>query len=63
MGQYKSREYCNSVGCEVQLELNKHQKNSPEYEHIKLTCVTTCKKTAWEFHDWIQKQGYEIIKQ
>ena len=62
MTDYKSREYCKAVACEVQLELEKHEKGSRQYEAIKNTCKTSCKKTAWEFHDWLQKQNYRILR-
>ena len=62
MEEYKSREYCKAVKCDVQLELEKHEKGTPQYDAIKNTCKTACKKTAWEFHDWLQRQNYKILK-
>jgi hypothetical protein len=46
MADYKSREYCKAIACEVQLELEKHEKGTPQYENIKQKCKTSCIKTA-----------------
>lgn len=62
MREYKSREFCKAVGCEVQLELNNLDKDSPEYNKLKETCEKACRKTAWEFHDWLMKEGFSIVK-
>lgn len=62
MVQYQSREYCQAVGCETQSELKNYEKGTPEYESVKRACKDSCRKTAWEFHDWLQKQGFIIVK-
>lgn len=59
---YKKREYCNDIKCLVQMELNKHEASSIEYEKIRNTCKTACKHTTYEFHHWLIEKGYEIIK-
>ena len=60
---YQSGEYCEAVGCDVQTELGHYEKGSPEYDKIKQTCQTGCKKTAWDLHDWLKRHGYLIIKE
>lgn len=60
---YKSREFCKSVKCPVQLELNEKIKNSPEYERIRQTCRSGCKYTTWQFHHWLMDRGYLIVRQ
>lgn len=56
---YKPREFCNSVRCPVQLELNSRP---GEYERIRQTCRSGCKYTAWQFHHWLVEKGYLIVK-
>lgn len=58
---YKSREFCNDVKCEVQLKLNS-EKDFKEYEKIRQTCKTNCKYSAWQFHHWLMDKGYLILK-
>jgi hypothetical protein len=59
---YKRREYCNDVKCPVQMEMNTKKEGSEEYEKLRLTCQTACLHTTYEFHQWLIKQGYEIVK-
>lgn len=59
---YKSREFCQSVRCSVQLRLNAQAEGSRDYENIKEICKTKCHYTAYAFHDWLQNEGYIIIK-
>ncbi|MBU2560827.1 MAG: hypothetical protein KKD17_00895 [Nanoarchaeota archaeon] len=88
---YKSREFCRDIGCEVQQELDRHERGSKMYEQAKQECRGNCKETrqtflmwlreneyalrntqenadvfaggtAYEFHDWLQKHGVEIVK-
>lgn len=60
--EYKSRKFCNSVRCPVQIELNKKEKASEEYEIMRQTCRTDCKYTTWQFHHWLIEKGYLIVK-
>ena len=62
MLEYKSREFCNAVKCEIQMELNKMKKDSPEYKKKKEICERACIKTAWEFHDYLVRQRFSIVK-
>ncbi len=90
--EYQSREYCKDVKCPYQLELNRMQKDTPEYDEFKIQCQEECAhtrldfmqwlvghdykiqgldkssqvfcsaKTAYEFHDWLKKEGMRILK-
>ncbi|MEM2917975.1 MAG: hypothetical protein QXY62_00530 [Candidatus Altiarchaeota archaeon] len=60
--EYRKREFCNSVKCPVQLELNKTKENSEEYEKIRDECKTNCRFSARDFHYWLINHGYIIIK-
>ena len=59
---YKRREYCNDVKCPVQMEMNTKKEGSEDYEKLRNNCQTACLHTTWEFHQWLNKQGFEIVK-
>lgn len=60
--EYKRREFCNDIKCPVQMELNKLEDGSEEYERVRQTCRTNCRYTAWQFHHWLMEKGYLILK-
>jgi len=60
--EYKRREFCNDVKCPVQMELNKLEVGSEEYEGVRQTCRTNCIFTTWQFHHWLMEKGYLILK-
>jgi hypothetical protein len=60
--EYKSREFCNDVRCPVQMELNEKKNVPEEYEKIRLTCKTSCRYTARQFHHWLIEKGYLILR-
>ena len=49
--KYKKNEFCKDVGC-IFFYKNKCIKNPPE----------CCCKTAKEFHKWLKKNDFEIVK-
>jgi len=59
---YKRREYCNDVKCEIQLQLNATEKGSEEYEKIRTICTDDCRHTTYEFHHWLIEKGYLLIR-
>jgi hypothetical protein len=59
---YKRREFCNDVKCPVQVELNKLEVGSEEYEKVRKTCKTDCRYTTYEFHHWLIEKGYLIVR-
>lgn len=59
---YKRREFCKDVKCPVQLELNAQKEGSQEYEKIRQTCKTNCRYTTHQFHHWLIKKGYLIVR-
>lgn len=60
--EYKKREFCNDVKCPVQLELNKKEEGSEEYENLRNNCKNDCKFSARDFHYWLIEKGYLIVK-
>ena len=62
MTNYKPRTFCNAVACDIQLQLNDADAGSEKRQLLKDICRTECRKTAWEFHDWLQENGYRIEK-
>ena len=46
--EYKKREFCKAMKC-AGLEFT-------------FLCPQNCKYSAWEFHDWLQKNNFKIIK-
>ncbi|MBW2972705.1 hypothetical protein KY359_06745 [Candidatus Woesearchaeota archaeon] len=88
---YKSRQFCRDKGCDVQIEMDKYEKDGSMYEGLKGECRGNCRfsrtdfvmyldeqgfvlrglgevdatfagGTAYQFHDWLQKYGVEIVK-
>lgn len=59
---YKRREFCNDVECSVQVELNKLESGSEDYEQVRKTCSTNCRYTTWQFHHWLIEKGYLIVR-
>ncbi len=59
---YQKREYCRAVKCPVQLELESYAEGSNEYEDVRYRCKTACIHTTHEFHSWLTKEGYVIVK-
>jgi hypothetical protein len=63
MREYQHGEFCNDVNCEIRLKLNEAKPDSSEYKKLKLICKNKCKKTAYEFHDWLTEHGFKILLQ
>jgi len=63
MREYQHGEFCDAVKCEIRLKLNKAKPDSSEYKRLKLICKNNCKKTAYEFHDWLINEHFSILKQ
>ena len=59
---YKKREFCNELKCPVQMELNKKEAGSDEYEKVRQTCRNNCRFTAWKFHNWLIERGYAVVR-
>jgi hypothetical protein len=59
---YKRREFCKDVKCPVQVEMDSKKEGSEEYEKLRQTCQTACRYTTYQFHHWLIKKGYEIIR-
>jgi hypothetical protein len=59
---YKRREFCKDVKCPVQVDMDSKKEGSEEYEKLRQTCQTACRYTTYQFHHWLIKKGYEIMR-
>jgi hypothetical protein len=59
---YTKREYCRAVECPIQTLLEQQTKNTEAYEFIRGICKTNCLHTTHEFHAWLIKQGYLVVR-
>ncbi len=58
---YSRREYCHAIGCRIQTLLD--QAKTPEQvEFIRTICKESCIHTTHEFHAWLIKQGYLVVR-
>jgi len=46
----------------VQLELDAQEQGLDEYEKIREICKTGCKYTTYQFHHWLIKKGYLVVR-
>jgi hypothetical protein len=59
---YQRREFCKDVKCPLQMDLDQQQPGSPDYEQIRQECQTKCRYTTYQFHHWLIKKGYQIVR-
>ncbi|MGR3220283.1 MAG: hypothetical protein ACUZ8H_10770 [Candidatus Anammoxibacter sp.] len=59
---YKRREYCKDIRCEIQLDLDSQEEGSGQYEKVRDICKTACKHTTYEFHQWLINHDYLVVK-
>jgi len=59
---YKRREFCKDINCPIQLDLDKQEQSSQEYERIRGICQTDCRYTTYQFHHWLIEKGYLIVR-
>lgn len=59
---YKRREYCNSIKCPVQMQMNGACEGTKEYDALRATCQKKCIHTAYEFHHWLIENGFLVVK-
>lgn len=60
MAEYQSRDYCRGINCKVQQELDTTDSQA-HYRAMKAVCKFNCR--AYDFHHWLEKNGYKIIKE
>lgn len=53
---YGKREYCKAKKCVVQEWIEDGDQDAKE------CCKKGCCHSAYEFHNWLQKNGYKIVK-
>jgi len=59
---YERRAYCKDVRCPVQVLLDKTAQNTADYEEIRAICSSRCIHTTYDFHHWLIKHGYHVVK-
>jgi len=59
---YKRREYCNDVGCPIQLLLNQQEEGSEQHEKIRGICKNSCISTTYQFHHWLIEKGFQVVR-
>lgn len=59
---YQRREYCNDIQCVIQKDLNAQQPDSTEYEQLREKCISDCIHSTYEFHHWLIKKDYQIVR-
>ena len=59
---YQRREFCKDVHCPLQMDLDAQQPGSDVYEKIRETCKADCRYTTYQFHHWLIKKGYLIVR-
>ena len=60
--EYQRREFCKDAQCQVQLDLQKQQEGSHEYERIRDICKSGCRYTTYQFHHWLIEHGYLLLR-
>jgi hypothetical protein len=60
--EYKRREFCKDISCQLQVQLDSLSEGSSAYEQTRQKCSTACLYTTWQFHHWLIEKGYLIVK-
>lgn len=60
--EYRKREFCRDAICPIQLKLNKFEPGTEEYAKVHEECRKACRFTTREFHYWLIKKGFLIVK-
>ncbi len=60
--EYQRREYCHDIQCPVQALMDKQVPDSPESQAVRAICINHCIHTTYEFHHWLIKMGYLVIR-
>lgn len=59
---YKHREFCHAIDCPIQNLLDEEVQGSERYEFIRNICQTSCLHSCHEFHAWLNKEGFVIVR-
>lgn len=60
---YQKREFCKDQ-CPIQNIIDEMLHHGKDIKEVKDSiCKKHCVKTTWEFHDWLQRKGFKIIKE
>lgn len=60
--EYQRREYCKDLPCPVQVLLDQQEEGSEGYEQVRSICKDNCIHTTYEFHHWLIKKGYLLVR-
>ena len=60
--EYQRREYCKDIECPVQTLLDKQKPDSEACEEVRSICKMNCIHTTYEFHHWLIKKGYLLVR-
>ncbi len=60
--EYKRREYCNDVKCEIQMLMTSEKEGSKVYEQLRDICKAKCIHSTYDFHHWLIDKGFLIVK-
>jgi len=60
--EYKRREYCNDIGCHIQMIMNNKPQDSKDYNDLREICQEKCLHTTYEFHHWLIEKGYLLVR-
>ncbi len=61
---YEKREFCKAMKCK-RLETLNEEFESDRFGGVVLgkeLCKSDCMYSAWQFHDWLQENGFNIVK-
>ena len=53
---------CKDIECPIQTLLDRQEAQSESYEEIRNICKNSCIHTTYEFHHWLIKKGYLIVR-
>jgi hypothetical protein len=59
---YKRREFCKDLPCPIQVQLDRVEEGSAEYEQLRDICKSHCIHTTYEFHHWLIQHGFEVVR-
>lgn len=59
---YKRREYCNDIKCDIQMKMNKAGEGTPDYDSLRDVCKKDCIHSTYEFHHWLIENGYFVVR-
>ena len=59
---YQRREYCKDIKCPIQVQLDKQDEGTEDYEKMRAICKDDCIRSTYEFHHWLIEKGYLVVR-